>query len=221
MTVTTTSDAGPGLRERKKAETRFRLRSVALRLAVERGVEHVTVEDIASEADVSPRTFFNYFNSKEEALIGPDPTSAAELAQALADRPAGEPPLESLRQLVLMRAAHIEEHVDEVRARMHLINSSPALQPAYLATTFAFDRILTEGIAARLGTDPVADPYPALLVAVGSTAMRATVASWLMSSGQRHVADLINDAFDQISAGLPAPQTTHAQSQTATKRTSP
>ncbi len=204
--MTVTADHEPGLRERKKAETRQRLRAVALRLATERGVEHVTVEDIAAEADVSTRTFFNYFASKEDALIGADPTSASGLARALADRPAGEPPLESLRQLMLIRAATIEESADDVRARMHLVTHCPALQPGYLATASAFDRVLTEGIAARLGTDPDLDLYPALLVAVGSTAMRTTIVTWLNSPARRPLAQMIDEAFAQIAAGLPPPR---------------
>jgi AcrR family transcriptional regulator len=220
--MTLTAGHEPGLRERKKLETRNRLRAVALRLATERGVEHVTVEDIAAEADVSTRTFFNYFSSKEDALIGPEASSAADLAQALTDRPAGEPPLESLRALMLMRAATIEEHVDEVRARMHLVKSCPALQPGYLATAAVFDRILTEGVAARIGTDPDLDPYPALLAAVASTAMRTTIVTWLAGPAGRSFTELLDQAFDQIGAGLPVPMTrTSARSArtTTTKRT--
>ncbi len=205
LLMTLTAGHEPGLRERKKLETRLRLRAVALRLATERGVEHVTIEDIAAEADVSTRTFFNYFASKEDALIGPDPSSAADLALALAGRPAGEPPLESLRVLMLMRAATIEERVDDVRARMHLVRSCAALQPAYLATAAAFDRIIAEGVAARIGADPDLDPYPALLTAVASSAMRTTIVTWLARTGERSLTDLIDEAFDQISAGLPAP----------------
>jgi AcrR family transcriptional regulator len=195
----------PGLRERKKLQTLKRLRAVALRLATERGVEHVTVEDIAAEADVSTRTFFNYFASKEDALIGPDLTSAADLARALADRPADEAPLESLRQLMLMRAATMAEHVDDVRARMALVTHCPALQPGYLATASAFDRILTEGIATRLGIDADLDMYPALLVAVASTAMRTTIVTWLNGADAHHLPQMIDDAFAQIAAGLPPP----------------
>jgi AcrR family transcriptional regulator len=203
--MTVTADHEPGLRERKKLETRQRLRAVALRLATERGVEHVTVEDIAAEADVSTRTFFNYFATKEDALIGPDPSSASDLARALADRPTAEEPLESLRQLMLMRAATIEERVDDMRARMHLVTHCAALQPGYLATASAFDRILTEGIAARLGTDPDLDLYPALLAAVGSTAMRTTIVTWLNGPGGRPLTQMLDEAFDQIAAGLPPP----------------
>ncbi len=70
----------PGsLRERKKQATRRSLRRIALQLVSDRGFAQVTVEDIAAAADVSPRTFFNYFPSKEAAVFGADPERTAEL----------------------------------------------------------------------------------------------------------------------------------------------
>ena len=61
-----------GRRERKKQATRAALSGAAVRLSLEHGVEHVTVEQIADDADVSLRTFFNYFSSKEEAVVAGD-----------------------------------------------------------------------------------------------------------------------------------------------------
>src|SRR5699024_9663967 len=89
-----------GRRERKKMATRRTIRVAALDLALERGLENLTVEAISEAADVSPRTFFNYFPSKEDALV----TDAAGLGEALAprivDRPADESPLHALRAVV-------------------------------------------------------------------------------------------------------------------------
>ena len=99
----------------------------------------------------------------------------------------------------------IRDRVDDVRARMALVTGCPALQPGYLATASAFDRILTDGIAARLGTDADLDLYPALLVAVASTAMRTTIVTWLNGAHARPLPQMIDDAFAQIAAGLPPP----------------
>src|ERR1700759_3655961 len=84
MTTTTgpavpAGEPRPSLRERQKPAPRRSLRRAALSLVAERGFAHVTIEDIAEAADVSPRTFFNYFPSKEAALFGGDPERAAEL----------------------------------------------------------------------------------------------------------------------------------------------
>src|SRR6201993_2146611 len=102
MTATgTTVPAGEpraSLRERKKLATRRSLRRAALDLVAERGFAHVTIEDIAEAADVSPRTFFNYFPSKEAALFGEaDPDRAGRLRDQVASEAPGEPALTALR----------------------------------------------------------------------------------------------------------------------------
>src|SRR5438477_2193491 len=102
-TPVTTSPAGEthaSLRERKKLATRRSLRRAAFDLVAERGFAHVTVEDIAEAADVSPRTFFNYFASKEAALFGTDPDEAAALRERVARAAPGEPALGALRAIV-------------------------------------------------------------------------------------------------------------------------
>ena len=78
----------PGRRERKKLATRQALQDAALRLVADRGLEQVTVEDVSEAADVATRTFFNYFSSKEEALLGNAPEKAATVHRLVADRPA-------------------------------------------------------------------------------------------------------------------------------------
>src|SRR5215472_13661838 len=106
-------DTHASLRERKKQATRRSLRRAALDLVAERGFAHVTVEDIAEAADVSPRTFFNYFPSKEAALFGgSDPDRASRLRERVASEAPGEPALSALRAVMAQDA---EALIDEFR----------------------------------------------------------------------------------------------------------
>src|SRR5919112_4612452 len=97
-----------GRRERKKLQTHRALSTAARELALARGLDGVTVEDIADAADVSVRTFFNYFSCKEEALVGIDPGVLEELEEALRDRPKGEQPLEALRAVLVSGVGGVE-----------------------------------------------------------------------------------------------------------------
>jgi AcrR family transcriptional regulator len=108
-----------GLRERKKAETRTAIRQAVLHLALERGLEAVTADDIAAAANVSVRTFHNYFGSKEEALVAAWRSEFQIHVDALRDRPADESILVSLEQVfsgiassVVARPTDVETHVD-------------------------------------------------------------------------------------------------------------
>jgi AcrR family transcriptional regulator len=139
-----------GARERKKRATREALSAAALRLAREHGPENVRVDDIAEAAGVSPRTYNNYFSSREQAIMV---ALAAERGQrvgaALRARPAEEP----LDQAVV--AAVIEQYSGDgepARDTLALITSAPALQAEFLDTIAAIEGPLAEAIAARTGT---------------------------------------------------------------------
>lgn len=194
-----------GRRERKKLATRRALRLAALRLAAERGVGSVTVEEISAAADVSPRTFFNYFSSKEAAIADPDPDRASDLRAALAARPVGEPPLQSLRVVLSEAAGVMAQRNEEWLLRMQVIRDTPALLPRHLAAFTAFERDLVEAVAKRTGLDPDRDCYPALVVSASVAAMRVAVNRWRASDDRTTLPDLLVSAFDQLGAGLPAP----------------
>jgi AcrR family transcriptional regulator len=90
-----------GLRERKKLATRREIGFAAIRLAVQHGLENVTVEDIAAAANVSPRTFSNYFASKLEAISAVGLDRAALIGATLCERPADEPLWDAITAAVL------------------------------------------------------------------------------------------------------------------------
>src|SRR3954467_8411027 len=100
-TVTPTAGAPLGLRERNKLRTRQEIADATLRLAAERGLEHVTVEQIAAAADIAPRTFFRYFDSKEDALLADPSDRLVLLREALRGRPSTEGPLTAVRAAIL------------------------------------------------------------------------------------------------------------------------
>ena len=197
-----------GLRERKKAQTRRALTAAAIRLSTERGSpDRVTVEEISEAADVSPRTFFNYFSSKEDAVLGVDPERRTELRAELELRPADEAPVEALRAALLSTAEDIDENAELWAQRLQLVRDHPSLSAGYVASFADFERGMVEAMAARLGLDPDADLYPAIVVATALTIMRVTVKHWQATDADTPLADLLDLAFDQLADGLALPPT--------------
>ncbi|HEY5698879.1 MAG TPA: TetR family transcriptional regulator [Acidimicrobiales bacterium] len=195
-----------GLRERKKAQTRRALTAAAIRLSIERGSpDRVTVEEISEAADVSPRTFFNYFSSKEDAVLGVDPERRTELRAELELRPADEAPVEALRAALLSTAEGIDENAELWAQRLQLVREHPTLSAGYVASFADFERGMVEAMAARLGLDPDADLYPAVVVATALTIMRVTVKHWQATDADTPLADLLDVAFDQLADGLALP----------------
>jgi AcrR family transcriptional regulator len=199
------------LRERKKLATRRLLRSAALDLVAERGLANVTVEDIAEAADVSPRTFFNYFPSKEAALFGgSDPDRASRLRERVASEAPGEPALSALRTVMAQDAEAI---ADELRSlggdpadwlrRIKVAREDPQVLAAHAAQMAMIERAITEGLAIRLGVSPEADPYPRVLAVVAVGVTRACTTFWGGSGGAVQLSRLIDQAFGALADGLP------------------
>ena len=207
-----TTSAGPeparrGLRERKKLATRTALHEAALRLVAERGLDAVSVEDIAQRADVSPRTFFNYFPSKDDAVIGLDPAGPRRQAEAFRNRPPGESPLEALRAVTREQATQMAEDPELWPLRLQAIEKNPSLA-GQLAVAFGeSERVLTEAVAERTGTLPGRDTYPGLLASVGAAVMRTAMHRWWATEFSASLPGLVDEAWDAVAAGLPAPPT--------------
>lgn len=192
-------EACPGRRERKKQATHRAIREAALELALERGVDGLTVEDITEAADVSYRTFFNYFSCKEDALVGDSQEATEDLRELIRARPEGESPVQVLRAVLRdserLRTAHGER--GHAQARQRLIFENPALLPRQLAKYAAVERGMAEGVAERMGVDVDADVRPALLAAVAATVVRVAMQRWT-NDDSRSADDLIEEAFDYL-----------------------
>jgi AcrR family transcriptional regulator len=198
------------LRERKKLATRRSLRRVALDLVAERGFVHVTVEDIAEAAEVSPRTFFNYFPSKEAALFGANPERVAALRERLVHEAPGQAALEALRVVMVGEARALAEELDELGGdpafwlkRMKAAHVDPHLRAAQAAHLAMVERVVTDALAERLGADPEHDPYPVLLAGAAVGVMRATMTFWASSGGAMALDQLTDAAYQALADGLP------------------
>ncbi|MDQ1682160.1 MAG: hypothetical protein QOC60_758 [Frankiaceae bacterium] len=195
-----------GRRDRKKAETRESLQWAALRLAKEHGYERVTVEAITEAADVSVRTFFNYFATKEDALLGTDEARAeAALPSLLADRPADEPIVPALRAVLAGIAAQFVENNALWQARMELLHASPELWPRMFAHLTDFERALSEAVALRTARDADTDLYPAVVAASVVAVIRVAMTKWRAAGEHGSLAELLTGGLDVLAAGLIAP----------------
>ncbi|MFI5054012.1 MAG: TetR family transcriptional regulator, partial [Acidimicrobiia bacterium] len=121
-----------GLRERKKAQTRQALQDAAMGLFVQQGFEGTTVEEIAEACDVSPRTFFRYFPTKEEVLFGDSQERCASLLAVLAAEPPELPPLVALQGALRAIALDYRDERALLLARAEIVQGSPNLR-AYKA----------------------------------------------------------------------------------------
>jgi AcrR family transcriptional regulator len=178
--------------------TRLALSQAAICLAVERGLEEVRIEDIAAAANVSPRTFSNYFASKEDAFVFLGVARAEQIGVALRARPAGEPLATALTHAVLAQYAAADYLDPQRAAQLRLIVSAPALRGAYLKTLVASEQALAEAIAARTGTDAARDLYPLVLAAAVFGAVRAATTHWLRTGATQSLATFIQRALGQI-----------------------
>jgi AcrR family transcriptional regulator len=201
--VITMQGATPGLRERKKAETREALRAAAIRLFLERGPSAVTVNDICEAARVSTRTFFNYFESKEAALFAWDQRLTDELASNLAARPSHEPPLTALRRAMDDTMPSFAAQTGW-SARKELFGASPELREKIVNALFRLEARLADILTDRIGCPP-GSLYPQVLAGVMISVFRVALIKWEPDTGIDGLRALIDQAFDHLAAGLAVP----------------
>ncbi|HKD89675.1 MAG TPA: TetR family transcriptional regulator [Streptosporangiaceae bacterium] len=189
-----------GLRERKKRATRRALHDAALRLALERGLEHLTVEEISEAADVSVRTFFNYFSSKEQAILGDD-TFQVDEGQAMAIMADAADVLNGLHGVAMALVAGTAPRREQVLMRWELMERYPALLSQMFARLEETHKVLALAVAARTGAAPD-DAYPQLMAAVASAAMRTAVRRWTAGHGNASLELHVTEIFGLLQDGL-------------------
>lgn len=183
----------PGRREIKRRQTRLALITAALRLADERGADRVTTDEISAAAEVSPRTFFNYFATKEEALVG-DPLEGLGEPRI----PAG-PLLEALLVALAPGFEQIQRDRDLWLLRMRVIGANPHLLPLLIAAAASAEQRLAEAISDRDGLPP-GHPFPAVAASVVNATVRVAVCRWAGDRDTRPLIDHVREAFAILSS---------------------
>lgn len=172
-----------GLRERKKAERRLALIDAAHRLVEERGYDHVTVEDIASAAGVSTRTFFNYFDTKDDAIVPflMWPSENSAMADFVAGGPTGVLPTD-LDRLICRALESWQAHAERIATTARLAAQNPHLLARRVAGLERYRVEVTELFAARAGrTQPEPDDVIGALAFVHL--LRGAIACWEADPG--------------------------------------
>jgi AcrR family transcriptional regulator len=158
-TPATQTTSAPGLRERKKAQTREQIAEAARRLFLERGFDPVTVAEIAREADVAEKTVFNYFPAKEDLFYGRLEAFEDELLAAIRERASGVSILAAFRDFVMRSRGALQLDDDRrATAQLRAINRVITESPALLAREREIFARYTDSLAALIAEETGAKP---------------------------------------------------------------
>ncbi|MCR6711350.1 MAG: TetR/AcrR family transcriptional regulator [Demequina sp.] len=190
-------------REAKRERTRIRMETAACELALEHGSEHITVDQICAASEVSARTFFNYFGSREAALLGvgkPVPTPEAVAAYVASDEPAFEGFIAMLMDAALAR----EPNLHLIRLRRELFFREPALASQSFARSIAtrgeYVKIIRERLRKEQPTasDPEIDDEATVLLATALGIVQVVGNRWIESDGTADPDHLIPQAIERL-----------------------
>lgn len=181
------------LRERKKDRTKLALQSAAVRLFNEKGYAGTSVDDIAEEAEISRRTFFRYFGSKEGVLFADAEESGNNLREEILRQPADMGGLLAFGCAVVALARQVEEE-DQILAQQRVLASSFELRSRAAELARVWRRRLADALAERKGGEE-ADEKDLLTAAIGIAVIQSVMEDWVLSDGRDRLADKLEAAF--------------------------
>ncbi|GAA3680403.1 TetR/AcrR family transcriptional regulator [Nonomuraea antimicrobica] len=196
------NDDAMGLRARNKQATREAIGNAALRLAIDQGphgLALVRVHDIATAAGVSPRTYNNYFSSREEAICAFQADQSKRVGQALRSRPADEP----LDEAVIAAVIELYTDPEPDKAGLRMIMSTPELEGEALKAFTMAEGPLAEAIAARTGTESGRDLFPTVMAAAVAGAIRVAGRHWLEPGNTGSFAPILRHALSCVVPAAP------------------
>ncbi|MCU1411512.1 MAG: TetR family transcriptional regulator [Rhodoglobus sp.] len=205
--MTTADLAEPGLRERKRLATRRAIQVAVLELLAERGVDGVTVDEISRMADVSPRTFFNYFASKEEAMLGDSPELPDQHVIDAFLAGTGTV-LDDLATVLKYSGDKTTADAEMLQLRHTLLKQFPQLFAMRMASMRAFEESVGEVVGQRLARDEpelAADPErlsskARLITLVAFATMRHAWTCWAHGESPSLLTDQLTESFAELKA---------------------
>ncbi|WP_327097570.1 TetR family transcriptional regulator [Nocardia vinacea] len=185
------------LRERTRAAMRDEVSEVAFRLFSEQGFDNTTVEQIAAEAGLSRTTFFRYFGTKEELVLGRMGGFGHKMAAALAARPADERSWEALRRSFDVITESNTDEPQPFLNVMQLLDNACALMTRQWEKTQGWHSLLVPEISRRLSGDPESrnDLRANALVASAISCLDAATDAWRAEGGTTPLSELLDQAM--------------------------
>lgn len=196
-----------GLRERKRLATRRAIEFAALDLVAERGLDKVTVDEISRVADISPRTFFNYFASKEAALVGDTPELPPEdLLVRFINAGRNASTFDGIGELVAVAWERAADDGDLLLRRRDVLKTYPHLFAMRITAMHSFEDQMREVVSRRLSLD---DPELAknadallsksrLVTLVAFAAMRHAWICWADNDGAANLSERLRSSFAEL-----------------------
>lgn len=182
------------LAHRKRQFVRDELAEAALKLLAFQGFEETTIDQIAASAGVSRRTFFRYFQSKEDVIVESLGDVGEELRAALDARPADEPPTMAVRQALSVFEDACAEYPEKVLRLTKLILHTPALNARYLERQAEWKTDLAASLARRSHASDD-DLRPVVTAGVAFAALDVALRAWVAGGGKRNLGALLDDTF--------------------------
>jgi AcrR family transcriptional regulator len=187
----------PGLRERKKERTRVAIEKAALKLFKKKGIEATTVEEIAAAADVSPRTFFRYFATKEDVLFGGE-DDGRWFKEQLEHSAPGDSVLDVLRAGFIAWAEDFEVNRERHLVRFRLSRTSPSLALRIADRRRRHEELVVQALA----TGAEHELEVRMEVAAAFAALRVCIDRWLEQGGTGDLAAMALDVLDRLGRGF-------------------
>lgn len=167
-------------RQHRRRRSEIAVERAALNLFLKQGFHSTTVDEIADEVEISRRTFFRYFESKEGVVFSNVHHDMNALERILASRSPDEPPLVALRESLIEFASYLEDRRDIIQARFELVQRNPELEARGAQISQEWAGIVERALSRHTGLEEP-DVRTRLLAAVGVTALRIAVQHWIES----------------------------------------